>query len=155
MALGSFVHGALAELTLDDLTRMLKLDETLFVEHKSDLHADSAYNVASTVATISSSISARSVAAAITRFTAPTNATSSSCTSTLSTPPIIHAVIADAGRLAARDGAQAWWTTRAGYVLTRGGAPSCEPTRTCSSTSSSELDSTSASTRCLLMICVR
>ncbi len=37
MTLDSFVHGALAELTLDDLDRMLRLDESLFVEHKSDL----------------------------------------------------------------------------------------------------------------------
>jgi hypothetical protein len=34
MALGSFVHDALAELSQDDLGRMLDLDETLFVEHK-------------------------------------------------------------------------------------------------------------------------
>lgn len=34
MALGSFVHDALADLSQDDLGRMLDLDETLFVEHK-------------------------------------------------------------------------------------------------------------------------
>jgi len=56
MALGSFVHGALAELTVDDLTRMLKLNETLFVEHKSDLHPDSAYNLASTVASFANTL---------------------------------------------------------------------------------------------------
>ena len=56
MALGSFVHGALAELTLEDLTRMLELDETLFVEHKSDLHPDHAYNLASTVASFANTL---------------------------------------------------------------------------------------------------
>jgi len=56
MALGSFVHGALAELTVDDLTRMLTLDETLFVEHKSDLRPDSAYNLASTVASFANTL---------------------------------------------------------------------------------------------------
>jgi hypothetical protein len=34
MTLGSFTHGALADLTLEDVERMLELDETLFVEHK-------------------------------------------------------------------------------------------------------------------------
>jgi hypothetical protein len=56
MALGSFVHGALAELTLDDLTRMLTLDETLFVEHKSDLRPDSAYGLASSVASFANTL---------------------------------------------------------------------------------------------------
>ena len=56
MALGSFVHGALAELTVDDLTRMLELDETLFVEHKSDLHPDHSYNLASTVASFANTL---------------------------------------------------------------------------------------------------
>jgi hypothetical protein len=34
MTLGSFVHGALADLSPADLDRMLELDETLFVEHR-------------------------------------------------------------------------------------------------------------------------
>ena len=40
MALGSFVHDALADLSADDLGRMLDLDETLFVEHKKSAAAD-------------------------------------------------------------------------------------------------------------------
>jgi Putative DNA-binding domain len=56
MALGSFVHGALAELSLDDLARMLELDETLFVEHKSDVHPDHAYNLASAVASFANTL---------------------------------------------------------------------------------------------------
>jgi hypothetical protein len=45
VALGSFTHGALAELSPHDLDRMLDLDETLFVEHKSDLGKDTAHEV--------------------------------------------------------------------------------------------------------------
>jgi hypothetical protein len=36
MPLGSFRHGALAELSVEDLDRIVELDETLFVEHKND-----------------------------------------------------------------------------------------------------------------------
>jgi hypothetical protein len=52
MALGSFTHGALAELSADDLSRMLDLDETLFVEHKGDIgdDKDTIYGLVSTVA---------------------------------------------------------------------------------------------------------
>lgn len=39
MALGSFTHDSLADLDVADLDRMLELDETLFVEHKSGLGA--------------------------------------------------------------------------------------------------------------------
>jgi hypothetical protein len=37
MALGSFSRGALYELTLDDVNRMLEVDESLFVEHKAGI----------------------------------------------------------------------------------------------------------------------
>ena len=52
MALGSFTHGALAELSADDFGRMLELDETLFVEHKGDIgdDKDTIYGLVSTVA---------------------------------------------------------------------------------------------------------
>lgn len=52
MVLGSFTHGALAELSVDDLARMLQLDETLFVEHKGDIgdDTDTIYGLTSTVA---------------------------------------------------------------------------------------------------------
>ena len=40
----------LAELTEEDLCRMLELDETLFVEHKKDLNEHSAYQLVSAVA---------------------------------------------------------------------------------------------------------
>lgn len=52
MALGSFTHGALAELTVADLERMLTLDETLFVEHKRSIGAepDESFNLAKAVA---------------------------------------------------------------------------------------------------------
>jgi hypothetical protein len=40
MALGSFIHDALADLTPADLARMLELEETLFVEHKSGVSED-------------------------------------------------------------------------------------------------------------------
>lgn len=56
MSLGSFAHGALAELTLDDLERMLNLDETLFVEHKSGLRADSAHGVVEAIASFANTL---------------------------------------------------------------------------------------------------
>ena len=56
MALGPFAHGALAELTLDDLGRMFELDETLFVEHKSDLNADSAHQLTRAVASFANTM---------------------------------------------------------------------------------------------------
>src|SRR4051794_28319086 len=56
MAIGSFVHGALVELTLPELKRMLELDETLFVEHKGDLHSDSAYQLARSVASFANTL---------------------------------------------------------------------------------------------------
>jgi schlafen family protein len=56
MTLGSFVHGALADLTLEDLERMLGLDETLFVEHKSGIGADSAYKLMQAVAAFANTL---------------------------------------------------------------------------------------------------
>lgn len=56
MPLGSFVSGALATLTVDDLDRMLKLDETLFVEHKSDLKTDGSYNLMKAVASFANTL---------------------------------------------------------------------------------------------------
>jgi Putative DNA-binding domain len=52
MSLGSFTHGALAELSAEDLGRMLELDETLFVEHKGDIgeDKDALYGLVSAVA---------------------------------------------------------------------------------------------------------
>ena len=56
MTLGSFAHGALAELTPDDLERMLNLDETLFVEHKSDLRAESAHGIVEAIASFANTL---------------------------------------------------------------------------------------------------
>lgn len=56
MALGSFSSGALADLTVDDLNRMLELDETLFVEHKSDVNPTSFYGLASVVAAFANTL---------------------------------------------------------------------------------------------------
>jgi Putative DNA-binding domain len=55
MGLGSFARGALAELSEDDLGRMLQLDETLFVEHKSNLREDS-YKIASAVSSFANTL---------------------------------------------------------------------------------------------------
>jgi hypothetical protein len=56
MALGSFTHRALADLSPDDLARMLELNETLFVEHKTDLGTASAYNVVKAVASFANTV---------------------------------------------------------------------------------------------------
>jgi hypothetical protein len=56
VALGSFTHGALAELSPDDLDRMLGLDETLFVEHKTDLGKDTAHEVIRAVAAFANTV---------------------------------------------------------------------------------------------------
>ncbi len=56
MALGSFSRGALVELSAGDLGRMLKLDETLFVEHKSDIGDDTAYGLISAVASFANTV---------------------------------------------------------------------------------------------------
>jgi predicted HTH transcriptional regulator len=56
VALGSFTHGALAELSPDDLDRMLDLDETLFVEHKTDLGMDTAHEVIRAVAAFANTL---------------------------------------------------------------------------------------------------
>jgi hypothetical protein len=51
MALGSFATGALRDVTVADVRRMLELDETLFVEHKGGLgEGQSSYQVASAIA---------------------------------------------------------------------------------------------------------
>jgi hypothetical protein len=49
MTLGSFVHGALADLSPADLDRMLELDETLFVEHKADIGELTNYGLAKAI----------------------------------------------------------------------------------------------------------
>jgi hypothetical protein len=56
MALGSFTHGALADLSPEDLDRMLELDETLFVEHKTDIGQDSAHGVVRAVAAFANTV---------------------------------------------------------------------------------------------------
>jgi hypothetical protein len=54
--IGSFTRGALVELEPDDLERMLELNETLFVEHKGDISSESAYGLASTVASFANTL---------------------------------------------------------------------------------------------------
>ncbi|MDQ6749538.1 MAG: ATP-binding protein [Actinomycetota bacterium] len=56
MVLGSFTHGALAELTVEDLDRMLDLDESLFVEHKSDIGTGSAHGLVRSVAAFANTV---------------------------------------------------------------------------------------------------
>lgn len=54
--IGSFTRGALVDLDPDDLARMLELNETLFVEHKSDIGSESAYGLASAVASFANTL---------------------------------------------------------------------------------------------------
>jgi len=56
VTLGSFTHGALADLNSEDLGRMLELDETLFVEHKTDIGRDTAYGLISAVASFANTV---------------------------------------------------------------------------------------------------
>src|SRR4051812_29886572 len=56
MPLGSFVSGGLATLAVDDLDRMLRLDETLFVEHKSNIKTDESYNLMRAVASFANTL---------------------------------------------------------------------------------------------------
>jgi Putative DNA-binding domain len=50
MALGSFSRGALYELTLDDVNRMLEVDESLFVEHKAGIGETESFKLLQAVA---------------------------------------------------------------------------------------------------------
>lgn len=56
MTLGSFVHGALGDVSAADLDRMLELDETLFVEHKGDLGEETNYQLAKSVAAFANTL---------------------------------------------------------------------------------------------------
>jgi predicted HTH transcriptional regulator len=56
VALGSFSHGALVDLSSDDLSRMLELYETLFVEHKSDISQESAHGLVRAVASFANTV---------------------------------------------------------------------------------------------------
>ena len=57
MALGSFAHSSLADLDPDDLKRMLALDESLFVEHKSGAgKADSSHQLVSAIAAFANTL---------------------------------------------------------------------------------------------------
>jgi Putative DNA-binding domain len=56
MALGSFVHDALADLDSDALARMLDLDETLFVEHKKSTADESAYELVRAVSAFANTL---------------------------------------------------------------------------------------------------
>lgn len=57
MTLGSFVHGALSEIGPADVERMLELDETLFVEHKSNVRAGGeARNVVKAIAAFANTL---------------------------------------------------------------------------------------------------
>ncbi len=50
------MHGALADLSPEDLDRMLGLDESLFVEHKGDLGKESAHEVVRAVAAFANTV---------------------------------------------------------------------------------------------------
>lgn len=58
VAAGSFSSGSLADTTLPDLERMLRLDETLFVEHKRSIGSDkdSIYGLVSNVAAFANTL---------------------------------------------------------------------------------------------------
>lgn len=56
MTLGSFVHGALADMSPEDLDRMLELDESLFVEHKGDLGDESNYGLAKAISAFANTL---------------------------------------------------------------------------------------------------
>lgn len=56
MALGSFVHDALADLSQEDLGRMLALDETLFVEHKRGVGDEGAFGLVKAVAAFANTL---------------------------------------------------------------------------------------------------
>lgn len=56
MALGSFASDSLADLDVADLDRMLELDETLFVEHKSGIGSEDSFGLARTVASFANTI---------------------------------------------------------------------------------------------------
>lgn len=56
VTLGSFIHGALADMSPEDLVRMLELDETLFVEHKADLGTDSNYGLARAISAFANTL---------------------------------------------------------------------------------------------------
>ncbi len=56
MALGSFAHDALADLEPEDLERMLKLDETLFIEHKSGVGNDSTHKLMTAVSSFANTL---------------------------------------------------------------------------------------------------
>jgi hypothetical protein len=50
MALSSFTSGVLAEISLDDANGMLALDETLFVEHKSEVGDHESFKLVAAIA---------------------------------------------------------------------------------------------------------
>lgn len=56
MTLGSFVHGALADMSAGDLDRMLGLEESLFVEHKSDLGDENNYGLAKAISAFANTL---------------------------------------------------------------------------------------------------
>lgn len=56
MATGAFARGALAELTDEELLRMLKLEETLFVEHKRGVGNDSRYQLSKAVTSFANAL---------------------------------------------------------------------------------------------------
>jgi hypothetical protein len=56
MALGSFAHDALADLSPEDLTRMLELDETLFVEHKTGVGDNTAHGLMKAVGSFANTL---------------------------------------------------------------------------------------------------
>jgi len=56
MASGSFAHNALIDLAPSDLTRMLTLDESLFVEHKSGVGEESAHGLVKAVGSFANTL---------------------------------------------------------------------------------------------------
>jgi hypothetical protein len=56
MSNGSFVHGALIDLDPDDLSRMLDLDESLFVEHKTGIGKEEAHGLVKAIASFANTL---------------------------------------------------------------------------------------------------
>ncbi|MGN6256810.1 MAG: AlbA family DNA-binding domain-containing protein [Solirubrobacterales bacterium] len=56
MALGSFAHDALIDLDLEALDRLLELDETLFVEHKTDIGKNDAMQIVKAVTSFANTV---------------------------------------------------------------------------------------------------
>jgi len=56
MPVGSFAHDALSDLGPEELTRMLELDETIFIEHKSGVGEDTSHQLMKAVSAFANTV---------------------------------------------------------------------------------------------------